>query len=327
MSFRGLQVLASSLRSVDARRPFVLLTDSASAADANVQATAHTWRLQVVQVALLAGTGMLCSQTANTRLAASFTTFAAWNLTQYDKVLWLEMDQLVLRPLDTLWATHLGDASVAAAPTAGSTSCSNVLFGFNSGVQLLRPSAIMLAEFLAALYSGKYECGSGFQALWNSVLTRGRIKCLPSSFNCACVTRPPHDTRGCQLGPATHCLEGTASIPHILHFSGAVKPWHASRNSSRQIPEWALRAWRTASARAEAELKAAAHSTTDLHIPPHCEAAAATLLPAQRWSFKTLLRANGTTLDAHKLSLYVASAYARELEPFLREQQSTAAAF
>ena len=169
MSFRGLQVLASSLRSVDARRPFVLLTDSASAADANVQATAHTWRLQVVQVALLAGTGMLCSQTANTRLAASFTTFAAWNLTQYDKVLWLEMDQLVLRPLDTLWAMHLGDASVAAAPTAGSTSCSNVLFGFNSGVQLLRPSAIMLAEFLAALYSGKYECGSGFQALWNSV--------------------------------------------------------------------------------------------------------------------------------------------------------------
>ena len=78
VSFRGLQVLASSLRSFDARRPFVLLTDSASAADAKVQATAHTWRLQVVQVALLAGTGMLCSQTANTRLAASFTTFAAW---------------------------------------------------------------------------------------------------------------------------------------------------------------------------------------------------------------------------------------------------------
>ena len=54
------------------------------------------------------------AKTVPLALRSVFTVFTAWNLTEYKRIIWLESDQTVLRPLEPLWRTPLGNDTGAA---------------------------------------------------------------------------------------------------------------------------------------------------------------------------------------------------------------------
>ena len=71
---------------------------------------------------------------ASLPLRSIFSVFNVWGLTQFDRVVWLEADQLVLRPLDDLFGMELDHGAVGAAtsvldPFRG--FCSSTGFGAN----------------------------------------------------------------------------------------------------------------------------------------------------------------------------------------------------
>ena len=60
------------------------------------------------------------ARTVPLALRSVFTAFTAWNLTEYERIIWLETDQIVLRPLEPLWRTPLGNDTDAAAANKAS---------------------------------------------------------------------------------------------------------------------------------------------------------------------------------------------------------------
>ena len=262
-SLDGLRVLLHSLRRHDARRPFVLMTVEPLRGEA-AAALQRAYPLRVVQVPELRSTDAACLTTLDARLAVGFTSFNVWNLTDYRKLVWLEADQLVLRPLDALWSSLDGPRDARVSSKLPAAAAAKTLLGpysscergrksskFNTGVLLLRPSKKRYGYFVDALRGGKeanYTCHDGFQTLWNRVM-RGRVRCVERSFNCIAQ----RDLLAPQ--PSRHCLLGNASVPHVAHFAGrANKPWTApASEGARRWREgsWAYSLW----ARAQIEAK------------------------------------------------------------------------
>ena len=236
------ETMLRSLRAVDARRPIVLLTldDADDADDADAEACDRLRRrfapLHVHRVPRLRGTG--CRGTDAARFALQrrasedaartvFSSFHAFNLTSYARVLWVELDQLVLRPLEPLWRLPLPATAAAAAAAVLTEGCAteyedaaqgaNLSHArkYNTGVVLLAPNRTDFAALLEAMHTRSYTCTDGFQTLWNRVLAR-RTVCVHHTYNCIEHQRAAF---------APRCLLPNASTPHVVHFAGASKPW------------------------------------------------------------------------------------------------------
>ena len=153
------------------------------------------------------------AQTVPLALRSLFTVFTAWTLTDYERIVWLETDQIVLRPLENLWREPLANGTVAAAVPTGGLSCDERgrAAKYNTGVVLMRPSAAVYARLLAVLVGDRpHSCTDGFQTMKNRVLAPN-VVCLPRHYNC--------------LSSST-CV---VNAPVLLHFAGAAaKPWHVS---------------------------------------------------------------------------------------------------
>ncbi|CAH2050084.1 unnamed protein product, partial [Iphiclides podalirius] len=138
----------------------------------------------------------------------TFTKIHCWNLTQYEKCVFLDADTLVVQNCDELFERE----ELSAAPDVGWPDC------FNSGVFVYRPSA----ETFAALIQFAQQRGSfdgGDQGLLNSYFSdwaRGDInKHLPFLYN---VTSAAFYS----YLPA---LKHYGQDLKIIHFIGAAKPW------------------------------------------------------------------------------------------------------
>ena len=193
------------------------------------------------------------AKTVPLALRSVFTVFTAWNLTEYKRIIWLESDQIVLRPLEPLWRTPLGNDTDAAAVPVGGLSCDERgrAAKYNTGVVLMQPSAATYARLVAVLAGTKRHvrgrkpipCTDGSQTMWNRVLAPN-VLCLPRTYNCL------------------HTCAVQAVV--LLHFAGATaKPWHVvlmkaggagARNpevrakllKQHAYREWAVRAARLA---------------------------------------------------------------------------------
>ena len=258
----------ASLRRVDAERTVVILTpdggDGAAGAAEAAERAALRRRfapLRLVRVAGLRGSGCRADDIArfarmrNTSVARAelvFSSFHAFNLTRYERVVWFELDQLVLRPLDALWRLPLPPTAAAAAASVLTEGCvGGTEYGgdnrtgdwtpararkYNTGVVLLRPDAERFGELVAALGggatgAGAYACRDGFQTLWNRVLAK-RVLCLHHSFNCL--------EHGGDAAFGSRCLLPSAAT-RVVHFAGASKPWlDAPRRACRSV---GCRAW------------------------------------------------------------------------------------
>jgi glycogenin glucosyltransferase len=148
-------------------------------------------------------------------LGVTFTKLHCWRLTQYSKCVFLDADCLVLSNVDDLFERE----ELSAAPDVGWPDC------FNSGVFVFVPSLETyqsLVEF--ALSRGSFDGGD--QGLLNLYFsnwaTQDIARHLPFIYNCVSTTFYSYLPAFKQFGENVK----------IVHFIGAVKPWHYSFNVS-----------------------------------------------------------------------------------------------
>ena len=132
----GLETLGRSLLETGTRIPRVALVTRDVSPGARAKLGAQGWRLREVEPI-----GNPRGDVLLPRFANVFTKLRVWELDDYDKVVFLDADTIVLQNIDELFDRP----SLAAAP--------DFLLPdrFNSGVMVVEPSSAMLAEMLARL--------------------------------------------------------------------------------------------------------------------------------------------------------------------------------
>ncbi|KAK7090992.1 glycogenin-1-like isoform X2 [Littorina saxatilis] len=148
-------------------------------------------------------------------LNLTFTKIHCWELTQYQKCVFLDADTLVLQNSDELFDRE----ELSAAPDAGWPDC------FNSGVFVFQPSLETYQRIMAYAQSiGSFDGGD--QGLLNSYFntwsTQDIQKHLPFIYNVVSQAFYSY------LPAFTH-FRGKIKI---VHFIGAIKPWHHPYNTA-----------------------------------------------------------------------------------------------
>ncbi|XP_046571773.1 glycogenin-1-like isoform X2 [Haliotis rubra] len=148
-------------------------------------------------------------------LSCTLTKINCWRLTQFNKCVFMDADTLVLQNVDELFDRD----ELSAAPDAGWPDC------FNSGIFVLVPSLetyCALVQF--ALTQGTFDGGD--QGLLNLYFqdwaTKDIAKHLPFIYNV--VSQAFYSYL-----PAFTQFKDRVKI---VHFIGAVKPWHHAFNTA-----------------------------------------------------------------------------------------------
>jgi glycogenin glucosyltransferase len=144
-------------------------------------------------------------------LGITFTKFHCWLLTQYQKCVFLDADCLIIQNCDELFAYP----ELSAAPDIGWPDI------FNSGVFVFVPSQDTFAALLQhSLTEGSFDGGDQgvLNTFFKSWLTCGPSHRLPFTYNMS--TNVIYTYRA--------AFKRFAKDVKIVHFLGAVKPWHHS---------------------------------------------------------------------------------------------------
>ena len=148
------------------------------------------------------------SEDGETRKSLRFTKLEAWRLIEYRKVVLIDTDTLVLKPIDSLFTCPAGSA-VADMGAPGN---------FNSGVFVLQPSEAVYEELrrltplLISYNQGDQVCVANAHQMgtrWGLTAS-----CLPACA-CACTCLPVLRPHLPSLCPACTCLP----IPHLPSLS------------------------------------------------------------------------------------------------------------
>ena len=163
---------------------------------------------------------------------AGFTKLHVWGLVEYERVVYIDADALVLDSVDELFERPLGDApgAFAAAPDVFPPD------RFNAGVLALRPDAAVFAELCAAaVETPSYDGGdTGFlNAHYPGWFAMPAANRLPFGYN---AQRTLHwMTFAKQPG-----YWNAVKDKKILHFSSSPKPWQdAKRKGELEALWWA----------------------------------------------------------------------------------------
>jgi alpha-N-acetylglucosamine transferase len=203
----GVEVLGKSLQASGTQIPRVLLATQDVSPDARSRLVKQGWEIRDVEP--------IANPTANgdllyPRFANVFTKLRGWQLTDFDRIVMLDADTLVLQNIDELFERSV----FAAAP--------DFLLPdrFNSGVMVLEPSTETFQKMIAALASsGTYDGGdqgflNTFYSDWYAMPVEHR---LPIGYNMAhfiyAFLRGHPSLRG--------KLEHEAKIVHYM----VQKPW------------------------------------------------------------------------------------------------------
>ncbi len=109
-----------------------------------------------------------------------FTKFNIWKETQYDKILYIDADTVVLQNIDSLFETNRMYAF--AAVRGGSTS--HNYKGIEAGVLLIKPSMNTYKNLIKAMNSDKYDLSMSDQTLLNDYFNKhDKIHYLSSKYN------------------------------------------------------------------------------------------------------------------------------------------------
>ncbi|KAJ1974968.1 glycogenin glucosyltransferase [Dimargaris xerosporica] len=151
-------------------------------------------------------------------LGCTWTKLELWRLTNYDKVVYLDADTLVLANLDDLFTTK---ADFAAAPDIGWPDC------FNSGVMVCQPSNDTYQRLIAAASNrGSFDGGdqgllNDFFSHWSRSGPEHRL-----AFTDNFVSSPFYS-----YFPAFNRYKDGI---RVVHFIGTSKPWRCHRFSDGQ---------------------------------------------------------------------------------------------
>ncbi|XP_028836400.1 glycogenin-2 [Denticeps clupeoides] len=212
----GALVMGKSLRRHGTTRKIVVLISSSVSPEAR-----HSLERvfdEVVQVDVMDSMDRThLSWLGRPELGVTLTKLQCWMLIKYKKCVFLDADTLVLQNVDDLFERE----ELSAAPDAGWPDC------FNSGVFVFRPSLHTHSRLLA--HAAHYGCfDGGDQGLLNSFFKDWAVKDiskhLPFVYNLSSSAiytyLPAFQTFGHQA--------------KIVHFLGAVKPWHLRYDQSNK---------------------------------------------------------------------------------------------
>lgn len=147
-------------------------------------------------------------------LGVTFTKLHCWRLTQYKKAVFLDADTLVMENIDELFDRE----ELSASPDAGWPDC------FNSGVFVFCPSEATYQSLLKfAVSHGSFDGGDqGLLNLYfNDWATKDIKRHLPFLYNVVSQAFYSYLPAFKQYG----------SNVKVVHFIGAVKPWHHGYNT------------------------------------------------------------------------------------------------
>jgi len=175
-------VLGWSLKQVGAQHPYVLLhTGDVPSRYLRILKDDVGWELKMVNK--ITDGDVLCK---NLRFMGVFTKFHALSLTEYDKIVMLDVDLLVRRNVDHLFERHAPTATRRGSP--GNHEDDAPIpdqCGINAGVMILRPSNNVFKRILADLKEkkkkGQVEVGpTGAEVLYARAglpveVVRGRL--------------------------------------------------------------------------------------------------------------------------------------------------------
>jgi hypothetical protein len=163
-----------------------------------------------------------CQNIKNFRFAFSYTILNVWNLTQYDKILYMDTDLIVLKNLDQQilhWAT-LGTIELRTP-----IGCSYMpgRSDYNTGVWGITPSVEIFEKLYKWLEKPRYACGIGFQTAANKFGINHNFTALSLEFNLKA-------DQG-----VTKCTK-RYSLPYvgIVHWSGKNKPVGRTTNDQME---------------------------------------------------------------------------------------------
>ncbi|ORY82094.1 nucleotide-diphospho-sugar transferase [Protomyces lactucae-debilis] len=208
---KGAQVLAHSLRDLGTTCELVIMVSSA-VSDRALAGLVELYD-EVIEVQPISNPSTdNLNLLGRLDLLASFTKIALWRQVQYEKIIFLDADTVVLQSID-----HLFDLDVpfAAAPDIGWPDI------FNSGVFLTKPSIGNYAALRRLAASGVSFDG-GDQGLLNTFFPHYHR--LSFTYN---VT----PSSGYQYLPAYRHFESQIKV---AHFIGTIKPWNRGRQASTQ---------------------------------------------------------------------------------------------
>lgn len=155
-------------------------------------------------------------------LRSAFTKLQLFSLTQYDVLLYLDADTVVLRPIDDLFDT-VTDGFHLLAASAGAPF-------INSGLMVLRPHRALFGALLRMLEEGSYVHPFADQALIGQLL-RPRTRLLPCADHV--INLLWNNIRGDFGCPASVDERVTLPQVRVLHWVSTPKPF--ARFSMRQL--------------------------------------------------------------------------------------------
>ncbi|KAI7833155.1 nucleotide-diphospho-sugar transferase [Kickxella alabastrina] len=176
-------------------------------------------------------------------LGSTVTKIAVWSLTEYQRIVFLDADTLVLQPIDSLLDNNVETGSggwagrpnggmrrkglLGAAPDLGWPDC------FNSGVFVAQPAEATHEELLKMLYAqGSFDGGD--QGLLNEYFSdwsrADHTRRLSFSFN----------TTSSSFYTYAPAFARFSNDIKVVHFIGPQKPWKCSRPVSKAVSDSAV---------------------------------------------------------------------------------------
>ncbi len=163
----------------------------------------------------------------------TYSKLSIFAQTQYQKIVFLDADTIVLSNIDDLFTKD----NMSAVPTGGLFKSKSDIFwvknGLNSGVIVVEPNSKIYRKLveLEDLHSSDQGILQAFFKDWPEKTTLH----LDHSFNILSKFLPQYEL---EYG---YGFDSSQKPINILHFAGKVKPWH--KNASSFIDSDALTLW------------------------------------------------------------------------------------
>lgn len=155
-------------------------------------------------------------------LDTTLTKLNCWRMTDYDKLVYLDSDTIVIRNIDDLFTRDVTETQIFAAPDCGWPDC------FNSGVFLLKPN-LHTFEDISKFAENVDSFDGSDQGLLNEFFhlsgpSQYSWNRIPFTYNCTLSSNY-------EYAPAMVRFHNDI---HVLHFIGSLKPWNDRFTSGKQ---------------------------------------------------------------------------------------------
>ncbi|CAG5090160.1 Oidioi.mRNA.OKI2018_I69.PAR.g12481.t1.cds [Oikopleura dioica] len=203
----GALVLARSLRQVNTVAELVCLVSNSISEGTRTRLASEFDDVIVVDV-LNSNDDAMLTLLKRPELGVTLTKLHCWKLTQYNKMVFLDADALVVKNIDDLFQRE----EISAVADCGWPSC------FNSGVFVFKPSVDTFNELIEfAKNEGSFDGGD--QGLLNDFFsdwsTKSIDRILPFGYNV-------HAAATYAYVPAFRRFKDQVKV---VHFLGSTKPW------------------------------------------------------------------------------------------------------